>query len=75
MYGQLLGGKINFAIDLPGGGNGTNFDGWMPSLVLAAITAKNAGGSREEVRKAIEQKLNQVRGVSIEEYLALRQGR
>ncbi len=73
MHGQALGGAIQFGVDLAGDGQGGNFDGWSTKLVAAGIEAKNRGAEKDDIKKAIEAKLRETRGVEAENYLALRQ--
>lgn len=73
MYGQELDGAINFGLDLPGGGNGTNFDAWKTGIVMAAIKAKNAGASPEGIRQAMDADMRSRRGVGLEDFLTLKQ--
>lgn len=71
LYGQALDGKVNFGVDLPGGGSGTNFDEWKTDLITEGIKVKKAGGTREDIKRAIDIKLRKTRGVGIENFLSL----
>lgn len=71
LHGQVLAGAVQFGVDLSGGGQGSNFDGWTVKLVQAGIKAKNKGGSKEDVARAIENKLRDIRGVDSQDYLTV----